>query len=120
MPPGSRRNADVDRVMGEIDPAQRKVARALREVILEVGPELEEKVRYGVPWYRGKGYIVAIAAQSDHTNLEFHRGTSLRDPAHLLEGTGKNMRHVKDYSVDGARQPRLKALLREALEFDAS
>ncbi len=75
---------------------------------------------YGVPWYRGKNYVCAIASHSDHTNLEFYRGSSLRDPAKLLEGTGKNLRHVKVYDLAGARQPRLKALLREALELDAA
>lgn len=30
-----------------------------------------------------------------HTNVGFFFGTHLDDPARLLEGTGKNMRHVK-------------------------
>jgi hypothetical protein len=30
-----------------------------------------------------------------HTNVGFFRGADLDDPARLLEGTGKNMRHVK-------------------------
>jgi len=31
----------------------------------------------------------------DHVNVGFFRGASLKDPAGLLEGTGKRMRHVK-------------------------
>ncbi len=75
---------------------------------------------YGVPWYRGTGYVCAIAAHSDHTNLVFARGTSLRDPDRLLEGTGKNMRHVKLYAPADATQPRLKTLLREAIALDSA
>jgi hypothetical protein len=30
-----------------------------------------------------------------HANVGFFRGAELQDPAHLLEGTGKRMRHVK-------------------------
>ena len=75
---------------------------------------------YGVPWYRGKDYICAIAAYSDHTNLEFYRGTSLRDPGRLLEGSGRNLRHVKIYAVGDVVQPRLKTLLREAIGLDGS
>ena len=116
----ARRTKEVDKLLAEIDPPQRTVARALRELILETGPGLQEKVMYGVPWYRGKSYVCAIAAHSDHTNLEFYRGTSLRDSARLLEGTGKNLRHVKVHDVDEARQPRLRALLREAVEFDSA
>jgi hypothetical protein len=31
----------------------------------------------------------------DHANVGFFLGADLKDPAHLLEGTGKRMRHVK-------------------------
>jgi hypothetical protein len=30
-----------------------------------------------------------------HVNVGFFQGASLRDPAHLLQGSGKFMRHVK-------------------------
>lgn len=73
---------------------------------------------YGVPWYRGKNYVCAIAAHSDHTNLEFYRGSSLRDPLRLLEGTGKNLRHVKLYTTADVRRPALRSLIREALRLD--
>jgi len=118
MPSTSRRTKEVDRLLAEIELSQRRVARAVRELILETGPGLQEKVMYGVPWYRGKTYVCAIAAHSDHTNLEFYRGSSLRDPARLLEGTGKNMRHVKVHGIDDVRQPGLKALLLEAIALD--
>lgn len=119
MPSVDRRSKEVDALLAEINLPQRDVARALREVILETGSRLQEKVMYGVPWYRGKNYVFAIAAHSNHTNLEFYRGSSLRDPARLLEGTGKNMRHVKVRTVADATQPRLRALLREAIALDS-
>ncbi len=75
---------------------------------------------YGVPWYRGRNYVCAIASHSRHTNLEFYRGTSLRDPGRLLEGTGKNMRHVKVRSVNDVARPALRALIREAIELDGA
>ncbi|HYM38763.1 MAG TPA: DUF1801 domain-containing protein [Thermoplasmata archaeon] len=120
MPSTSGRSEDVDKLLAAIEPPQREVARALRDLVLETGPDLQEKVIYGVPWYRGKSYVCAIAAHSDHTNLEFYRGTSLRDPTALLEGTGKNLRHVKVYAVGEVRRPRLRALLREAIALDAA
>ncbi|MEJ6790474.1 DUF1801 domain-containing protein [Brevundimonas sp. BR2-1] len=38
------------------------------------------------------GYVGAFKA---HANVGFFHGASLGDPAGLLEGTGKGMRHVK-------------------------
>ena len=119
MPSAPNRKKDVDRVFAEIESPQREVALALRRLIRETGPALEEKLMYGMPWYRGNDNVFAIAAHSKHTNLEFYRGTSMRDPSNLLEGTGKNLRHVKVFTVEDVRQPRLKALLLEAIAFDA-
>ena len=73
---------------------------------------------YGVPWYRGRGYVCAIVDHTDHTNLEFYRGSSLRDPSGLLEGTGKNLRHVKLYTTADVGRPAVRSLLREALRLD--
>lgn len=38
------------------------------------------------------GYVNAFTA---HVNVGFFQGASLPDPARLLEGTGKRMRHVR-------------------------
>jgi hypothetical protein len=38
------------------------------------------------------GYVNAF---SSHVNVGFFRGAALEDPAGLLQGTGKRMRHVK-------------------------
>jgi hypothetical protein len=36
-----------------------------------------------------------VGVFKDHVNVGFFHGASLPDPAGLLEGTGKHMRHVK-------------------------
>jgi len=36
-----------------------------------------------------------VNAFNDHVNVGFFHGAALEDPAGLLEGTGKRMRHVK-------------------------
>jgi len=48
----------------------------------------------------------------------FHFGTSLSDPEGLLEGTGKNMRHVKLRDVQSLEQKGLRELVRSAARFE--
>jgi hypothetical protein len=53
------------------------------------------------------GYVNAF---KDHVNVGFFFGALLKDPAHLLEGTGKRGRHVKLWparEVDAAALARL-------------
>jgi len=56
-----------------------------------------------------------IAVLGGHVNLGFYHGASLPDPAGLLEGSGKKLRHVKLRSVSGSKSPAVTALLREAI-----
>lgn len=57
------------------------------------------------------GYVNAFTA---HVNVGFFLGASLHDPAGLLEGTGRFMRHVKLRPGVPVDEPALEALIREA------
>jgi hypothetical protein len=47
-------------------------------------------------------------------NVYFNRGADLGDPEHLLEGTGKHMRHVKVRTLKDAQNKALKQLIKDA------
>jgi hypothetical protein len=57
------------------------------------------------------GYVNAFTA---HVNVGFFLGAQLADPAGLLEGTGKNMRHVKLRPGTAIEREALAALIRAA------
>ncbi len=56
-----------------------------------------------------------IPIYTAHLNLAFNKGTLLKDPHMLLTGTGNLMRHVPIRSSADYRNPRVKALLKEAI-----
>ena len=95
-----------------------RVAEAMREVIRAVAPELRVEKKWGQPWYTGTDLVVLVGEFSHHVGVEFWRGTSLTDPHHLLEGTGKNLRHVKLRAARDAVAPAMIALIREAVRLD--
>ena len=98
------------------------IARRLREIVIEIDPDTVEVVRlgdraatYGVgPKKMSEGYVY-ILPHTNWVNLGFYKGADLADPAHLLEGTGKKLRHVKVKSVSSAEQPEINKLIREAI-----
>ncbi len=100
-------------------PDHRELAAALRSAVLEAAPGLTETVRMGVPTYVGRGHVLYIAEYKDHVNLGFYRGARITDRRGILEGTGKELRHVKIRDVEQARASGLKALIREAVALDA-
>jgi hypothetical protein len=53
-----------------------------------------------------------------HITFGFPRATSLDDPNGLLEGTGKNLRHVKLRKAEDLRREGLRELIENAVRLN--
>lgn len=95
-----------------------EVERAVRATVRAAAPRLRTVVKWAHPWLAGQDLVVAVGSYSRHVGVEFWRGTSLPDPTKLLEGTGKNLRHVKIRTLAEARSPALRALVAAAARLD--
>jgi hypothetical protein len=114
-------NEDVDQLLGSYDAGVKAIALRARDLITKLVPKSEEKVYFG--WriisfsLDGKmsGQFCSISPGRDYVNLYFMQGTSLDDPKRLLEGTGKNMRHVKLREVADLKNAALEELIKTAV-----
>ena len=92
------------------------IVRALRDRIWREVPDLMEfidgwgNLRFGHNAAMN-GWLMYISAHKAHANLGFAKGSSLPDPDGIIEGTGKNLRHVKVRSVAEAENPALQRLI---------
>lgn len=60
------------------------------------GPDVRELITDGYPTACvGDAAFAYVAAFAAHVNVGFYMGAALPDPAGLLQGSGKRMRHVK-------------------------
>lgn len=91
------------------------IARVWFAAMRDCGDDVRELLHDGHPTAcigeAGFGYVNAFAA---HVNVGFFRGAELTDPAGLLEGTGKYMRHVKLRPGQAVDEAALRALIRDA------
>jgi len=72
------------------------IAREWFEVMRQCGDEVREVFHDGCPnACLGDVPFGYVNVFTSHVNVGFFHGASLPDPAHLLEGSGKRMRHVK-------------------------
>lgn len=97
------------------------LALALREVVLEEAPEAIEQLfrNHGSAIWYGRGgkmqdMALYIAMASKHVNLGLCRGAALPDPAGVIEGTGKSMRHIKFRSIADLHRPFVRPYIRAA------
>ena len=96
----------------------------LRQYILELNPDSNELLYH-------THALTAVFSISDklsdafcmlpiytnHLNLGFNKGTLLKDPNKLLTGTGKLIRHIDVKTAKDYRNPKVKNLIKEAIEF---
>jgi hypothetical protein len=72
------------------------IARQWFEEMRGCGDEVLELLHDGCPVVcLGDAPFAYVNAFTAHVNVGFFRGAQLPDPARLLEGSGKLMRHVK-------------------------
>ncbi len=101
-----KRHPGVDAWMKDHSGELGAIARHWFDVMRECGDDVRELLHDGHPTAciadAAFGYVDAFTA---HVNVGFYRGAELADPAQLLAGTGKYMRHVKitpDSDIDAS------------------
>jgi hypothetical protein len=97
------------------NPELRPVTRALRSFVKGIVPSARETVNaWGIPTFEAPNPFCFYMVGKNHVTFGFHFGTSLKDPKGLLEGTGKNIRHVKLSKVEDLEQKGLRQLVQAA------
>jgi hypothetical protein len=90
------RDPAIDAWMKEHDGELGTIAREWFEVMRHCGDEVRESLHDGCPVAcLGDAPFAYVNVFTSHVNVGFFRGAALRDPARLLQGAGKSMRHVK-------------------------
>ena len=98
-------------------PADQQAALAgLRELIKSLAPGVVEELKWSRPCYStARGLFCYLQSTRHHAVLGFQRGASLSDPERLLEGSGKDMRHMKVKNGANFNESAVEALLKQAL-----
>jgi Domain of unknown function (DU1801) len=111
-----------DEIIEGCDPQIAAIASALKARITAVHLDHVEIVwprmkiaSYGVGPKKMSEHYAYIAPQTKHVNLGFYHGAALNDPTGMLEGAGKNLRHVKIRSLADVSTKELGDLLKASL-----
>jgi hypothetical protein len=96
------------------------VARSLGKAVKKAVPKVKEGINaWRQPTFESNGPFCVYMVSKNHITFLFIRGASLPDPEGLLEGTGKNLRHVKIRSEEDLSRKGFKELLKAAARLNA-
>jgi len=114
---------EMIRLLSRFDLKVGELALELRSLVLREAPGAIEKILdtyvlaflYTLTdrWSDGSFHIVVNAK---HVNMGFSRGAELDDPDGLLEGTGKQIRHIKIRERQDLKLPHLRKFVRAAIK----
>jgi hypothetical protein len=115
MDPAPDASAAIDLYVARENPAFVQVVDTLRALVKKTIPQATEAMNpWGVPVFESNGPLCYLRVGKKHVTFGFPRGSAMKDPGKLLEGEGRNLRHVKIDAVAQARDPHLKSLLLQA------
>jgi len=96
FPGGVRRDPAIEAWFSGVTDPLRLMVRPWFERMRACGPDVVELLNDGCPVACvGDAPFAYVNAFKAHANVGFFLGAALADPAGLLEGAGKRMRHVK-------------------------
>ena len=111
-------NKEFEEMLSTANADVAALARQAKAVIQAVMPDVVEVVwlnqrisGYGVGPKKMSEQFCYIALFKERINLGFYYGSDLPDPQNLLEGSGKNLRHVKISHSEQLENPALRDLV---------
>jgi hypothetical protein len=114
-----------DRHLDATAPSVAEIARVLRLTVLDGFPDAVETFDpadglLAIGTGRSmRDFSFAIIPHKAHVNLQLANGVDLPNPDGRIEGTGKQVRHVKVRSVEDARAPWVRAAIAAQLAHRA-
>jgi hypothetical protein len=120
------RDDEIASVLCGLSDELNEMALELRELVLRVGPRLDEQIAFhalsytvpGRPYGAIGGNVCMIGCKQGRLLLGFIHGAFLPDPHGLLEGTGKAKRHIEWRKPNEIDVGRLEPLIRAAMAYD--
>jgi len=102
----------------QADGWQKRLLQELRAVILAAVPDATEALKWGQPCYSRNGLFCYLQRSKGHVTLGFQKGARMKDPESLLQGDGKQMRHLKFDSDATIDEETCTGFILEAIRLD--
>ncbi len=88
-------NEQVSGYIAQAPDEQRKIMEAVRKLVHATVKDVREEFKWGRPIFTSTRDFAYFKTAKAHVTLGFTQASKLNDPDGRLEGTGKNMGHIK-------------------------
>ena len=89
------KNKEVSQYINEAPTEQKKIMEEIRKIIHSAVPKGVENYKWSRPVFSTARDFAYLKSAKAYVTLGFFEFQKLEDEQNLLEGTGKDMRHIK-------------------------
>lgn len=93
-------NEKITAYISESPEEQRLIMEKIREIIQQEVPSVVENFKWSRPVFSTDTDFAYFKTTKSYLTFGFFKFEKLDDDTHLLEGTGKDMRHIKIKKLD--------------------
>ncbi|NEM99306.1 DUF1801 domain-containing protein [Pontibacter burrus] len=93
---------------------QQEILQTIRQLILDTIPNVTEEFKWSRPVFRADKDFAYLKTAKAYVTLGFFNFQKLQDPDNRLEGTGKDMRHIKLKTINDIDRELLTAWFKTA------
>ncbi len=108
-------NTDVNAYIEKATPEHQVILVELRKLILSVAPKSVEQYKWSRPVYALDKDFCYLQTTKKHVTIGFFEFNKIKTNTHLIEGTGKSMRHIKLTDIKQIKEVNLKKIIKEVL-----
>jgi hypothetical protein len=109
--------AQISDYISQSPDEQKKIMEAIRQLIHDTIPGTVENYKWSRPVFTAAGKDFAyLKTAKAYVTLGFFQFDKLSDPDSLLEGTGKDMRHIKIKKADQINSELLSLWFRQSVD----
>lgn len=114
----TRENIEVTKLIETLPEPIQEITKSLRAIVFKASPEIIEEVKWSKPSYAQNGLVCYLATAKKYVNLGFYKGSDLSDKEGVLQGTGKQMRHVQVKKIEDIKPDLFISMIQEAIEIN--
>ncbi len=108
----------IDKYIKKLDSPIKEIVIELRAIVSNSSDCLQEALKWNVPTYSINSNICSIMAHKNHVNLQIFNGAHIK-AANVLDGNGKDMRHIKFATTEDIDRQLIKKVLAQAITLDS-
>ena len=106
---------DFKEFVSVLEPDKYAIVRALRGAVQGVSTDIVESIKWNaLCFFKGDRPFVGIMPYKKYISVIFDRGSEMTDELGVLEGSGKQMRHIKIHTMDEIKQKKVVQYIRNS------